>query len=98
MVVRLAGRGGPVYTFGGDYYNAYSLYTGRVHIPALQAGQVAELRGLLAESRAVIIADEDRLARVLSDAEREHYTVYRERVNTRMMVLLRGGAWAGARP
>ena len=87
--VRLwAGDSARVYMFQNKYSGMYNLYSGYVSMPVL--GTEQELREALSEPDAFVIGDGVRLEDALSASERERYTLYRERVGHRKMLLLSG--------
>jgi len=93
-VQRHAQDGVRLYTFRNEFHGMYNLYTGIAPIPVIQT--VRELREVLREPGALVIAEGDELEQSLMPGEAERYVCHRDRVDSRAMVLLCSGGQAEA--
>ncbi len=85
-----------LYLYRKDYDGLYNLYTGRMHIPVLK--DQAQLLERLSQPGAFVIADRDRVKKVLPAARLSDQSVAWGRAGHGYMVLLRSEPVAGSAP
>jgi 4-amino-4-deoxy-L-arabinose transferase-like glycosyltransferase len=91
-----APHGRDIFFYRSELSGVYNLWTGRIGLRVLESGE--ELREALAETDALIVSHQRRLEKVLSAEEIESYTLAREYVGHRLMILLSGEASKGTAP
>ena len=77
-----------VYLYKNDFSGVYNLYTGFVSMP--EPKTESELKELLEEPDALVIADGEQIGKALTPKELKPHLLYEEGVGHRRMVLLRG--------
>jgi len=87
-VNRRAGAERTVYLYRNDLSGLYNLYTGRLRMPVVEAPE--DLVALLAQPRALVIADAAQVRDALTPERIRKHTILQEKVGHRSMVLLGG--------